>query len=851
MVVKHKSSDDASVHEVTCECRQETRGSQFFLTEGVQKHFIDGNRTELSNTLFSLPYPGCDLSRVEIVRKADVINLHWVADFQSVVTLSRLFLLKKPVVWTLHDMWAFTGGCHYSAGCENYTAGCASCPQLSEDPFGLPGAVLKDKLALFRKAKMTIVTPGRWMADCAAKSRLFGDRPVHVIPNSVETDIFAPLPKQDAKRSLKIPADATTILFAVEDGKERRKGFAHLIEAFHRCMQDRRFRDLAEQGKVRLMSLGDPGPIGGAGHLPILPLGYLHSDEDIRTAYCAADMLALPSMEDNFPNTMLEAMSCATPVVGFATGGIPDIVVSGGNGLLAPAGDSAGLGDALLSLVFDPGRREEMGRKCRRLIEDGFSPSDQARKYAAVYEDLHARQPGRSTSRRKWVPETVKKLSADMETGLGPRFSAIYERVLLPSLKALSGDLQLRFEKSEADRTAMVSQVEELTRLLKESEADREARLTQAREASGLLAEKEAQNQTLHAQVQDLIRWLKESETDRDFRGRQVADLTGWLRESEADREARGRQIEELTRQLRESEADREARGTQVLSLTGLLRESESDREARGRQIEELTRRLLESEADREARGRQVEELTGWLKESEADRGARGEQVAMLSERLEESEADREALRGRIDELTPQLRASEADREARGRQIAELTQRLLESEADRGARGIQTLELARMLNESEADREARGRQVEDLTGWLHTSETDREALGRQMAEVTRRLEECENDRAARGTQIQELTGWLQESEADREQRGKQIDELTCMLKESEADREARGRQITDLTGWLRESEADRGQRGKQIDELTRMLKESEADRQARGRQIEELTMLLKHSESGE
>ncbi len=170
--------------------------------ELIQDQYLNRNRTELSNTFFSLSYPGWDISRLPLAQAADVINLHWVADFQSPPTLKRLFEVGKPVVWTLHDQWAFTGGCHYSAGCEGYRSSCTGCPQLREDPYDLPAAILGDKLDAFRNAKLTIVTPSHWMAECARSSRAFRDVPVRVIPNGLETDIFQPASKARAKTEL-------------------------------------------------------------------------------------------------------------------------------------------------------------------------------------------------------------------------------------------------------------------------------------------------------------------------------------------------------------------------------------------------------------------------------------------------------------------------------------------------------------------------------------------------------------------------------------------------------------------------------------------------------------------------
>ncbi|NJO18591.1 MAG: glycosyltransferase [Thioploca sp.] len=186
MVVRHKVSTDASVLAVTTPVNVPNS----FTSAELQDHYIDTHRTPLSSTIFSLSYPGYDLSALAPIQTADIINLHWVARFQSLVTLQKLFSLGKPVVWTLHDQWAFTGGCHYSAGCKGYQQNCTACPQLADELNHIPEAILMDKFDLWRDANLTIVTPSRWLADCAQESALFQGHRIEVIANSVETNVF-------------------------------------------------------------------------------------------------------------------------------------------------------------------------------------------------------------------------------------------------------------------------------------------------------------------------------------------------------------------------------------------------------------------------------------------------------------------------------------------------------------------------------------------------------------------------------------------------------------------------------------------------------------------------------------
>ncbi|MCK5057137.1 MAG: glycosyltransferase family 4 protein [Candidatus Aminicenantes bacterium] len=422
MIVRKKLSSNRKVFQVALKESPNNRVKAFLWRKFLQDQYIALNRTDVSNTVFSLPYPGYDLTKSEIIRGSDIINLHWIAYFQSIVTLKKLFRTGKPIVWTLHDQWAFSGGCHYSSGCEQYMDACAACPQLTTDPFLLPRAVLLDKIEYFKGANLTIVTPGQWLASCAKKSKLFKDLRVEVIPNSLETDRFYPISKKDAKKSIGVPEDSLTLLFVAEIVSEKRKGFTELLQAIHTCKKDPRFKQLIEKNKIHILSLGESSAELDRAGIPVKPLGYLNSKEKIRNAYNAADLYILSSLEDNLPNTMLEAMACATPVVAFNVGGMPDMIRNEETGALAENRDPEKLSEAILGLLFDPGKRERLGKNCRKLIEEKYALHHQAENYLALYEDLLRQkkpqpiQPG-SDQFEKNIAKLDGGLSANMRKG--------------------------------------------------------------------------------------------------------------------------------------------------------------------------------------------------------------------------------------------------------------------------------------------------------------------------------------------------------------------------------------------------------------------------------------------------
>jgi glycosyltransferase involved in cell wall biosynthesis/GT2 family glycosyltransferase len=542
VVARHKASSDERVIPVPTSLEAHCPEGAFF-GEIIQRRYVDEQRSQVSNTLFSYPYPGFDISRLPEVLEADVINLHWVARFQSPATLHKLLRLGKPVVWTLHDQWAFTGGCHYTAGCQKYIQDCASCPQLSEDPFNMPASILSEKIQLFKNADLTIVTPSQWLANCARQSKLFKSLRIEAIPNSLDVDSFKPVPKDVAKESLGLSQEVLTLLFGVEDSSEARKGFALLMEAIRHCLSNERFRQAARSPGIRLLCFGRLNQDIAALPIPATTLGYLETDEDLRRAYSAADLFVLPSLEDNLPNTVLESMSCGTPVISFDIGGLPDVITNRHTGLLVPVGNSQLLGDAILSALCDSSLRATMGENGRNLMAGRFNLSVQATRYRDLFRELQIH--GRGTSRKSsWisqkdsVPEEIC-LGGDSATGWF--CCETLEKVLLRSLKQHVTELRLELETSEADRAARLAAIQTLQRQLGETQNKMQ------------LVEDE-----YRGRLDSLEERLRESEADRPAR---LAAMEKRLRKSEAASDSERARYQQTILDLEQKVA--------VLSTTG------------------------------------------------------------------------------------------------------------------------------------------------------------------------------------------------------------------------------------------------------------------------------------------
>lgn len=348
----------------------------------LQRHCYQTNRTALSATYFSAPIPGGDVLAESAVRAADVLHLHWVTRFVDPSRLAGLARMK-PIVWTLHDQRPFTGGCHYSAGCRGYESACAPCPQLRDNPLRLPARVLAAQRAAFSSDRVVVVTPSRWLAECARRSACFADARIEVIPNGVDTAVFIPDDRRAARAALGLPTDGFQILFGADSGKEPRKGAAALAAALRTIAQREGARD-----SIRLLSFGEPSPLFESTGLPLHHLGYLDGDDELARAYRAADVFVLPSLEDNLPNTMLEALACGTPVAGSNIGGIPELVVDGETGRLFPANDAAAIAAVLLELAERPEDCAQLGAAGARVIRERFQVRHQAERCLALYRSL-------------------------------------------------------------------------------------------------------------------------------------------------------------------------------------------------------------------------------------------------------------------------------------------------------------------------------------------------------------------------------------------------------------------------------------------------------------------------------
>ncbi len=314
----------------------------------------------------------------EQLSKTDVLHLHWIARF---VDLPAFFEhTTAPIVWTLHDMNAFTGGCHYDAQCGRYKSKCGKCPQLgSQWRHDLSRAVWKRKRKVYQSAlsqdRLYVVTPSEWLAQEARQSELLREAPIQVIPNGIDPETFYPRNCTARRHELGILEAHDIVLFVAQSTNNHRKGFDLLIDAL----------DGIDIEGVTLLSVGGDKP-SIPGSLPHVHAGRIEDDKKLAEFYSMASVFVIPSRQDNLPNTVLESMACGTPVIGTDAGGIPDMVRPNETGWLAETGDIRSLREAIESAIEREEKRRYMAQRCLEVSKGEYTLEKQAKRYKKLYE---------------------------------------------------------------------------------------------------------------------------------------------------------------------------------------------------------------------------------------------------------------------------------------------------------------------------------------------------------------------------------------------------------------------------------------------------------------------------------
>ncbi|MGD8305247.1 MAG: glycosyltransferase family 4 protein [Ignavibacteria bacterium] len=336
---------------------------------------------------FSFPIWGADIVKNRLVTEADVINLHWInGGFLSMKSLSKLQKLNKSVVWTLHDMWAFTGGCHYNNECDKYVEQCFNCPSLKlSSKFDQSRKIFDRKAKLFEELNLNIITCSNWLSNEVKKSKLLKSKRIEVIPNPVDLDEYKPFSKISAREKFGFDQDKMLLMIGAMNLKDKRKGFNYLIEALSYIHKNHKEFD----DKIELITFGKHH----SKQIRELPykanyFGKIKDESQLVDLYNSVDVYIAPSLQDNLPNTVVESISCGTPVIAFNIGGMPDMIDHLKNGYLSKFKSSEDLANGVITFLTNSELMNNAKLACRLKAEILFDENKIAGKYKSFYDSI-------------------------------------------------------------------------------------------------------------------------------------------------------------------------------------------------------------------------------------------------------------------------------------------------------------------------------------------------------------------------------------------------------------------------------------------------------------------------------
>jgi len=385
MEVQDKKTNEPRVNSISNSSISRLRIKFNFLYERLPFIWFKARDRSL-RFAFSTADAGTDISSQPDILNSDILHLHWTnSGYLSTDNLKKLFETGKPVVWTLHDMWAFTGGCHYSGDCNHFVNQCGDCWMLRDrdsNDISQKGWTRKNDMLNVAK-NIVFVTCSHWLADVARTSSLLKDFRIETIPNPIDMEIFSPKDRIAARAKWNIDPKSKIILFGAANILDRRKGITYLVDALNEL--ENNYQDI---GDVEIVIFGKNKSFD-VSQLPfkVHELNIITSQHDLAEIYSLADVFVTPAIEDNLPNTVMEALACGTPVVAFNTGGIPDMVEHTKNGYLAEFKSSADFA-AGIYYILNAASKGDLAANARKKVLDNFTNEIVASKYMAVYQSI-------------------------------------------------------------------------------------------------------------------------------------------------------------------------------------------------------------------------------------------------------------------------------------------------------------------------------------------------------------------------------------------------------------------------------------------------------------------------------
>jgi len=342
--------------------------------------------------LFSIDTARCgnDITKLPAFKEADVIHLHWTNQAMlSLSDLRRILHSGKRIVWTMHDMWAFTGICHYADLCNRWQTRCGSCPLLKHPRRNdLATQIFEKKRKTYAEGNVAFVGCSQWIADFARKSPLLVGKEIVSIPNALDTAFYAPAGLENMfsqatiREKLGLPLDKKLMLFTAYRVTDEKKGFLLLRSAIEQLVDAH--PDYRETLGIVLAG-HEAETLHHAFPIDAFPMGYITDEAQMRSLYQAADLLLMPTLMDNLPNTIAEAQACALPCVAFGVGGVTQMVETGVNGYLAQPRDASDFARGI-HLVLSSPSYPAMCRNARTKALKAYSEKNVAARYLEVYQ---------------------------------------------------------------------------------------------------------------------------------------------------------------------------------------------------------------------------------------------------------------------------------------------------------------------------------------------------------------------------------------------------------------------------------------------------------------------------------
>ena len=332
---------------------------------------------------------GTDITKLREFKEADVIHLSWINHgMLSLKNIKKILVSGKPVIWTMHDFWPATGICHYAHECTHFQLACQHCPLLPNggSDHDLSNKIWRRKKEVLKSGNIFFVACSKWLRDKASQSALLTGQNLTHIPNPIDTRIFTPQDKKMSRLRVGLPADKKLVLFVSQRVTDKRKGMSYFIAAIQKLVE--KHPGVRQNTGIVILG-GHSEEISGELPLPVFPQGYVNDEKKIVDIYNSADIYVLPSLEDNLPNTIMEAMACGVPCVGFKVGGIPEMIDHQKNGYVANYKDVNDLSAGIYTILSEADQ-DRISYECRHKVELNYSQHAVAMKYIEVYNQAKA-----------------------------------------------------------------------------------------------------------------------------------------------------------------------------------------------------------------------------------------------------------------------------------------------------------------------------------------------------------------------------------------------------------------------------------------------------------------------------